>query len=92
MHYYWFGWGHMIWMTIAWLVGIGLLVALIWAILQAASGRSRETESPEAILKRRYAAGEIDTEEYNRRLAVLKNKNVARRAFTAPSCAGVANL
>jgi putative membrane protein len=76
MHY-WFGWGHMIWMTIAWLVGIGLLVALIWAILQAASGRSRETESPEAILKRRYAAGEIDTEEYNRRLEVLKNKSVA---------------
>ena len=67
MHY-WFGWGHMIWMTISWLVGIGLLVALAWAIFQAASGRSGETESPEAILSRRYAAGEIDTEEYNRRL------------------------
>jgi uncharacterized membrane protein len=65
----------MIWMTIAWLVGIGLIVALFWAILQAAS--ERETESPEAILKRRYAAGEIDTEEYNRRLEVLKNENVA---------------
>jgi len=41
----------MIWMTIAWLVGIGLLVALFWAILQAAIGRSRKTESPEEILK-----------------------------------------
>jgi uncharacterized membrane protein len=67
MHY-WFGWGHMIWMTIAWLVGIGLLVALIWAILQAASGRSRETESPEAILKRRYAAERSIPKSNNRRL------------------------
>ena len=76
MHY-WFGWGYMIWMMIAWLVGIGLLVALIWAILQAATGRSQETESAEAILRRRYAAGEIDTDEYNRRLEVLRKKNVA---------------
>ncbi len=76
MHY-WFGWGYMIWMTIAWLVGIGLLVALVWAILQAQTERSRETESPEAILRRRYAAGEIDTDEYNRRLEVLRKKNVA---------------
>jgi putative membrane protein len=77
MHY-WFGWGGMVWMTVAWLVGIGLMVALFWALLQAASGRSREIESPEAILRRRYAAGEIDTEEFSRRLEVLrKNRNVA---------------
>jgi putative membrane protein len=76
MHY-WFGWGGMLWMMIAWLAGIVLLVALIWAVLQAAPGQSRQTESPEAILRRRYAAGEIDTEEYNRRLAVLRKKDVA---------------
>jgi putative membrane protein len=76
MHY-WFGWGGMVWMMISWLVGIVLVVALVWAVLQAATGRSRETESAEEILRRRYAAGEIDTEEYNRRLAVLRKKDVA---------------
>jgi uncharacterized membrane protein len=73
MHY-WFGWEHMIWMR--WLLGIGLLAVLAWAMVQAATGRSRETE-PEAILRRRYAAGEIDTDEYKRQLKVLKRKNVA---------------
>lgn len=76
MHY-WFGGGHFIWMTVGWLLGLGMLIALIWAIVQAGSRQRPEIDSPEAILKRRYAAGEIDTEEYTRRLEVLKNKNVA---------------
>ena len=67
MHY-WFGWGHMIWMTIGWLVGVGLLVALIWGIILAANGRLQEREPPETILKRRFAAGEIETDELKRRL------------------------
>ena len=73
MHYL-FVWEHMIWMR--WLLGIGLLALLIWAMVQAATGRSRETES-EAILRRRYAAGEIDTDEYNRQLDLLRRKKVA---------------
>ena len=77
MHY-WFGWGHMIWMTIGWLVGVGLLVALIWGIILAANGRLQEREPPETILKRRFAAGEIETNEFKRRLEELgRNRNVA---------------
>jgi putative membrane protein len=75
MHYG-FGWEHMVWMTIAWLVGIGFLIALIWGI--ASRGRLPERGPPEAILKRRYAAGEIDTDEYRRRREELENpKNAA---------------
>ena len=71
MHY-WFNGGHMIWMTISWIVGTGLLAMLIWLLAAAARGRPQASGSPEDILRRRYAAGEIDTEEYERRLEELR--------------------
>ena len=67
----WFDGGHMIWMTLWWLIPIGLFVALLWVLFR--SGRPSEIDrSPETILRRRYAAGEIDTEEFERRLASLR--------------------
>jgi uncharacterized membrane protein len=61
----------MIWMTVSWLIGIGFFVALLWLLFRAF--RPGETgESPEAILRRRYASGEIDTEEFERRLSTLR--------------------
>ena len=79
MHYwYWSYGGHMIWMTISWLVGIGLFSMFIWLLVSAVNRRPESSRSPEDILKRRYAAGEIETEEYKRRLEELrKTKNVA---------------
>ena len=75
MHYR-FGGGHWIWMTVGWLVGLALLAAVVWAVFSLARP-SRPVEPPEAILKRRYAAGEIDTREYETRLAALrKSPNV----------------
>src|SRR5262245_59368698 len=68
MHY-WLSGGHMVWMTISWVVGTGLLARLIWLLV---NGRPVVSHSPEEILKRRYAAGEIETEEYERRLAQLR--------------------
>ena len=68
---YWFDGGHMIWMTLSWLIGIGLLVVLL-SILFRAVRPGGPGESPEAILRRRYAAGEIDTEEFERRLSTLR--------------------
>ena len=74
---YWFEGGHMIWMALWWLVGIALFVALVWMLVRATSP-ARPDESPETILRRRYASGEIDTEEFDRRLAALrKTKDAA---------------
>ena len=51
-----------------------LVLIAIWAIVRAAgtSGPARIEDSPETILKRRYARGEIDREEYERLLSDLR--------------------
>jgi len=60
-------------MLLWWLVGIGLVALFIWWLFPAARrGSGSSGESPEAILKRRYARGEIDREEYKRRLEDLR--------------------
>lgn len=82
------GWGDGAWSTGDWMmllfamvflvaVGIGI-VFLVRGLAaggtgtgnQAASGRY---DSPEEILKRRYAAGEIDREDYESRLRDLRS-------------------
>lgn len=71
----WPGYGdHMGWMWLGWIVGLGLVLILIWAIVQAAgtSGPARSEDSPETIHKRRYARGKIDREEYERLLSDLR--------------------
>lgn len=67
------GYDHSVLMVLWWLFGIVLLGAVIWAVARAA-GSSRESreESPETILKRRYARGEVDRGEYERRLTDLR--------------------
>jgi putative membrane protein len=62
------------WMWLWWLLGLALLVLLVWVIARAAGGqRARvDEESPAAILERRYARGEIDEQEYERRLKTLR--------------------
>ena len=78
MHYwYWSDGGHMIWMTISWLIGIGLFSMLIWLLFSAVNRGQGANGSPEEILRRRYAAGEIDTEEYERRLEELRKTKSA---------------
>lgn len=61
------------WMVIWWLFGIAILVLLVWVIVRAVGGSpGRGEDSPEQILKRRYARGELDREEYQRRLEDLR--------------------
>lgn len=65
--------GHMGWMGLWWLVGLALLVVIVWAVARAATPPSAtDHQSPEAILKSRYARGELDQQEYERRLADLR--------------------
>ena len=70
--------GDMIWMAFWYGVGLVLVVGMLWLLFVAFRGSSRAKETAEEILRRRLAAGEIDTEEYERRLAVLsKTKRAA---------------
>jgi uncharacterized membrane protein len=74
---HWFDGGHMIWMSLWWLVGIVLFVALVWTLFRAIRS-AQPDQSPETILRRRYAAGEMDTAEFEARLAALrKTKDAA---------------
>ena len=72
-HMRWMG-DHMGWMGLWWIVGLALLFFVVWAAARAGSspGSARAEESPETILKRRYARGEIDREEFDRRLTDLR--------------------
>ena len=61
---------HTVWMALAWIAGSGLLFAFMVFLFFAIYGRERST--PEEVLKNRYAAGEIDTQEFERRLLELR--------------------
>jgi putative membrane protein len=61
------------WMVLWWLVAIVVLVLVVRLVAGSlGSPGSRADESPEQILKRRYAKGEIEREEYQRRLEDLR--------------------
>ncbi|HVT75886.1 MAG TPA: SHOCT domain-containing protein [Acidimicrobiales bacterium] len=83
MHYGWNdGWSGWTWATMT----IGMIVfwaLVIWAVIavarssNAADGDTRR--SPEQILAARFAAGEIDSDEYHRRLEDLRSTAASGR-------------
>jgi putative membrane protein len=70
------GWG-MALMTVSTLLFWGLVIAGIVALVRytgrsaARGGSTADTATPQRILAERFARGEIDEDEYTRRLAVL---------------------
>lgn len=61
------------WMVLWWIAGIVVLIVLVKLVVGASGGfSSRGDDTPEQILKRRYAKGEIDREDYQRRLEDLR--------------------
>lgn len=65
------GWG---WMGLWWVLILLVIAAVVWFAASAArrnGGQPRE-ETPEQVLKRRYARGEIDRETYQRMLEDLR--------------------
>ena len=72
------GWGGWLVMILSMLVFWGLLVWAAVALMRwsrnttGASARRNEPETPEQILARRFASGEINEEEYRSRLATLR--------------------
>ena len=72
MHYGNGGWSHMGGISLWWLCGIAAVATLIW--FGVASARARGgPDTPESILKRRYASGEITREEYTLKLEELRH-------------------
>jgi putative membrane protein len=79
---YWYGpgmggWGYALMalsMLLFWGLIIGAIVALVRYLRDAGPTSPAVTtpKSPEQILADRFARGEIDEEEYQRRLAVLR--------------------
>ncbi|MBA2713007.1 MAG: SHOCT domain-containing protein [Rubrobacteraceae bacterium] len=73
--------GGWLWMLLPLLFWGGLIAFAVWALIRifpnrGESGRdtgSRE-DSAEEILQKRFARGEIDAEEYERYLEVLKDR------------------
>ena len=54
------------------MVGIVVLIAFVRLATQGMAEKGSSAESAEEILKRRYAQGEIDQEEYERKLQDLR--------------------
>lgn len=70
-------WPHMgsmgSWMVLWWGLGLAVFVLLVWLLARGTSGfGTHDDQAPEQILKRRYARGEIDREDYQRRLDDLR--------------------
>ena len=63
---HWGGWMWTWWVFLA--VGV---VLVVWLIARA-NRQSREAESAEELLRRRFAAGELDEPEFQERLAALR--------------------
>lgn len=65
-----------------WMMGIGMLIWLVvivlavWLVVRLVGQRpgASSSESAEELLRRRFASGEIDTEEYERRLEILRRR------------------
>src|SRR6266498_3002323 len=73
----WHGWSWWGWlaMSLSMVAFWGLIVWGIVAIFRGVGGSWRRSEGrdPEQILAERFAAGEIDEEEYHRRLQTLRS-------------------
>lgn len=69
---------HMIWIATWWFIEIAAIVIVFWLLAIEFRTTSEEHGAPEDILKRRLASGEIDAEEYEKRMSALsKTKRVA---------------
>ena len=56
-----------------WILWLALLALIIWLVVRgSAAGESARQDTPEQIVKRRYARGEITGEEYERILNDLR--------------------
>jgi len=63
-------------MGIGMLVWVALIVLAVWLVVRVVGQRPSVggSESAEELLRRRFASGEIDSEEYERRMQILRRR------------------
>jgi len=66
-----YGWG-MTGMAGVWFVCLALVAGFVWVVVKLGTRQPPEAVSAEAILRRRYAQGEIDRDTYRHLLSELK--------------------
>jgi putative membrane protein len=68
------GWWGMGISMVLWVLVLAVIIGFVVWLMNRTQGRSesRRDESAEDVLRRRYADGGIDGEEYERRLALLR--------------------
>lgn len=66
-----YGW-MMAWMLIWFLVAIALVAVAVFAVVRFSGPRTKSRDAALSELRRRYAAGELDDDEYRRRRAGLE--------------------
>ena len=54
-----------------WLIWIPLILLVVWAVAGFRPGSDQSQRTPRQLLDERYARGEIDDEEYQKRRVVL---------------------
>lgn len=70
--WHWFAPWHMLWMGLLWLLFLAGLVWLIYRLVTQGTRPAGTRDPAEDALRLRYARGEIDQEEYQRRLSDLR--------------------
>lgn len=69
--------GMMVWMLVAGLLGLAALAAVVvgtvWAMRRWSAPSRQSAESAQEQLRRRFAAGEIDEDDYLSRRALLND-------------------
>lgn len=69
------------WMLMA-VFWVAVIAFIVWAVVGLSRGRSdggAHRETPEEILDRRFASGELDAEEYRERREELRGRGGAPR-------------
>jgi putative membrane protein len=73
-------WGGWIFMTVFWVLVIGLIVWAVAAVFPRSRAHDADRgETPEDILDRRFASGELDAESYREMREELRGRSGARR-------------
>lgn len=70
----WWMWGAGIAGVLFWLAVFALLVVVVWRLVRGGGGTDGGEDSAVRILRERYASGEIDQEEFERRRRDLEGR------------------